>query len=311
MSLAYPAPWLIKAQILERVTRGETVRAICAEPGMPCADSIQVWRRTDPGFAAELAVARTRGDYRRRLAFDEAKAEAFLRRLRAGERVRDLLNRPGMPTQGTYRHWRLTEASFQEELFRLKGLRDQARGERLRGRHRAFDQAVADKILVRCVRGGRLRDVLAADPALPCRGVVYRWRKERPDWDGALRTAFRWGRHARGHPRAMLTPEMTDAIVERIVEGESLRSLAREPGMPAARTLYDWVSRRPAFAAEVAQACDWREDWFRDQAEIILEEAGPIGGKALRQQLSPLRTRWARLQNRPGRKWRERSEAGP
>ena len=66
MSLAYPSS--IKVQFLERVGRGETVRAVCAEPGMPCEGSIQVWRRAAPGFAGELAAARARGDWRRRLA---------------------------------------------------------------------------------------------------------------------------------------------------------------------------------------------------------------------------------------------------
>lgn len=305
MPYAYPDRPLLKAQIVARVAAGETVAAICAGPGMPCVESVQVWRRGDPGFAAELADARRRGDYRRRLAFDEVKAEAFLKRLRAGERVAEVLNQPGMPSQGTYRYWRMTQASFQEELWRLKGLRDQARGERLRGRYRAFDQDVADRILVRCARGEVLRKMLETDPTLPCRVVVYRWRKQQPEWDGALKMAFRWGRRARGHPRALGTPEMTEAILDRIVEGASLRSLAREPGMPASRTLYSWIAKRSDFAEEVAQACAWREDWYLDQMTLIVEEAGALSGADLRRRLGPLAQRRGRLQNRPGRKWRE------
>ena len=147
--------------------------------------------------------------------------------------------------------------------------------------------------------------MLETDPTLPCRVVVYRWRKEQPEWDGALKTAFRWGRRARGHPGALGTPEMTEAILDRIVMGESLRSLAREPGMPAAGTLYSWIAKRADFADEVAQACEWREDWYLDQMTLIAEEAGAMSGADLRRRLGPLAQRRARLQNRPGRKWRE------
>lgn len=304
MPFAYPTPSLIKAAIVERVTMGETVKAICAEPGMPTAASVQVWRRADAAFAEALRLARLRSDFRRRMAFDPVKAEAFLVRVRAGDRIRDLLARPGMPSQHTYTYWTRMEASFQEELWRLKQMRNADRVRRLEGRFRVFDQAVADRIQLRVMRGEVLRRMLETDPTLPCRAVVHRWRKERPDWDGALKTAFRWGRHARGRTPPMRTPELTDKIVAGIVTGGSLRSVAREPGMPAAGTLYGWVKRDADFAAEVAQACDWREDWYLDQMEIILDEAGPMTGKALRQQLAPLRTQYARLQNRPGRKWR-------
>ena len=304
MPLAYPARHLIKVAIVERVAAGETVRAICAGPGMPTTASVQVWRRADPGFAEELRLARLRGDHRRRLAFDPVKAEAFLARLRAGERIADLLARPGMPSQGTYRYWTRTEAGFQAELWRLKGLRNAERARRLEGRYRAFDQAVADRIQLRVMRGEVLRRMLETDPSLPCRAVVYRWRRERPDWDGALKLAFRWGRHARGRSGGMRTPELTEAILGKIVKGASLRSLARDAGMPAVKTLYTWVKRDPAFAAEVAQACDWREDWYLDQMQLILDEAGPMSGKDLCRRMLPLRTQLGRLQNRPGRKWR-------
>lgn len=301
MPFAYPAPHLLKARIVERAALGETVKAICAEAGMPSKDSVQVWRRADPGFAAELAQARRVGDHRRRLAFDEAKAAAFLARVRAGARIRDVLAKPGMPSQKTYAHWRLTEASFQEALWALKGVRDKERGLRLKARYRPFDQATADRIFVRVVRGEGLRRMLETDPSLPCRAVVYRWRKEEPEWDRAMRKAFGWGRRARGGLRS---PELTDRIVARLVQGASLRSLAQEPGMPAAGTLYSWVSRDADFAAEVAQACDWREDWYEDQMQMIVDEAGPIGVQALRRQLSPLAVRRGQLQHRPGRRWR-------
>jgi len=302
MPFAYPHRAHLKQDILARVKAGERVADICAEPGMPCAGTLQVWRRSDAGFAAELAQARSVGDWRRRLMFNEAKAKAFLARVAAGEQIRDLLSKPGMPSQGVYRYWRMTEASFAEELWRLKGLRAQARRERLQGRYRAFDQATADQILVRVARGGVLRRVLAADRALPCLAVVQRWREEQPEWDGALKVAFQVGRRERGHPRALRTPQMTKAIVDRIIEGGSLRSIGREPGMPKARTLWSWIAKDADFSAEVSRACDHREDWYIDQMTQIADEAGSRA--EYRRRASPLARQHARLQNRPGRKWR-------
>ena len=304
MPFAYPHRAHLKQDILARVTAGARVVEICAEPGMPCAATIQVWRRRDPAFAAELALARTRGDWRRRLAFDEAKAAAFLARVAAGERIRDLLARPGMPSQKTYQYWRWTDAGFAEALWRLKGVREKARREWAQGRYRGFDQAIADRILVRVAKGGVLRRVLAADKALPCLAVVARWREQEPAWDGALKVAFQVGRRERGHPQALRTPQMTEAIVDRIIEGGSLRSIGREPGMPTTRTLENWIARDADFAAEVGRACEDRQDWYIDQMTVIASDAGRISAAELRRRMSPLRRQHARLQNRPGRKWR-------
>lgn len=62
----------MRQQILDRVTAGEKVSRICAEPGMPCHETVLAWTRADANFAAALVNARLRGD--RSLAFDEGKS---------------------------------------------------------------------------------------------------------------------------------------------------------------------------------------------------------------------------------------------
>ena len=244
MPFAYPARGAIQRQIIARVAAGETVKAICAEAEMPCADSVQVWRRADPGFAAELAMARRRGGWRRVYGFDEAVAAAFLARVAAGERITDLLARPGMPSQAAYAYWRRTNVGFQETLWRLRGARYGRQSWTGHGRFRAWDEAVADRILLAVMRGAVLRKLLSSDPAFPCLAVLERWRREQPVWDRALVMAMAAGRRARWRG----SPELTDEIWRRIVMGGSLRSLgaeagARERGMPSAGTLYAWVKR--------------------------------------------------------------------
>jgi len=233
---------------------------------------VQVWRRADPGFAAELAAARRRGVWVRTRRFDAAVASAFLARRAAGETVRSLLGKPGMPSQRAYRHWRLTEPSFQAALWRLRGARYAVRSSTGHGRWRAWDPALADRITLRVLKGAILRRLLAADPSLPSLAVVARWRREVPAWDETLRTAMRVGRDARGRrvgrpggvgPGGAVyggggrcAPGVADAVISRVLAGASLRAVAREPGMPCARTLYRWMARRPEFAEAVWAAQD-------------------------------------------------------
>lgn len=307
---AYPHRAHLKAEIIARVAAGETVTAICsAGAGMPCAASVQVWRRKDAGFAADLAAARRKGDWMRRLAFDEGVAAAFLARVAAGEGIRGLLGKPGMPSQGTYRHWRRTQVGFAGDLYAVRQAREQIRLRGLKGRYRAFDQAAADRILLAVMRGGNLRRMLETDPSLPCRAVLYRWRAGEPLWDRALKMAMKAGRLARGRARSVAgcTPELTEEVGERIAAGASLRSLGAEPGMPCARTLYSWVDKSPAFAAEVAMAADWREMFLNDQMIDICERNGPFGLAATKREAAPLQLRVNQLAKRPG--WKRRRDA--
>jgi hypothetical protein len=259
---------------------------------------VRKWALADPGFAGELAVARSRaGSLRYR--FDEAVAAAFLARARAGEPILTLLREPGMPGRRAYQHWQATEAPFAEAIFALRQRREAGIVERGRARYRAWDQALADRIIVAVHRGGRPAQVLAGDPELPCLPIIRRWRREQPEFDAVLRMMSAAWRRKRGEaPRC--TPELTDKIVARIVEGGSFNSVGREPGMPSRQTLRRWLRVRPEFAEAVAWACHHREDWYRDQIAMIAETATPGNVKAVRRQMGPLLRQLVRLRHRPG-----------
>jgi hypothetical protein len=66
------------------------------------------------------------------------------------------------------------------------------------------------------------------------------------------------------------TPEVADAICERLATGEPLRAICRDEAMPAWRTVYDWIEANSDFAARFAQA---REVGFDAIAEEALEIA--------------------------------------
>lgn len=52
----------------------------------------------------------------------------------------------------------------------------------------------------------------------------------------------------------MFTQEIADRICERIGEGEPLRVICRDEGMPAWRTVYHWIEENEDFKARIARA---------------------------------------------------------
>ena len=64
--------------------------------------------------------------------------------------------------------------------------------------------------------------------------------------------------------------QMVERIVEGLSAGTPLRELCRQDGMPAWRTVYDWLEADPDFAARFARA---REMGFDAIAEEALEIA--------------------------------------
>jgi hypothetical protein len=268
---------------------------------------VRKWARADPAFAAELAGARARaGSLRYR--FDEGVAAAFLARARAGETINDLLRQPGMPGRRAYRHWQATQAHFAEAVFALRQRRDHQIRDKARARYRAWDPALADRIILSVHRGATLAQALAGDPELPCLPIVRRWRREQPEFDAVLRMMLPAWRRKRGEARGC-TPELTERVVDHIIEGGSFNSLGREPGMPSRQTLRRWVRVRPEFAQAVAWACHHREDWYRDQIQMIAESATPGTMKETRRRMGPLLRQLVRLRHRPGAVHRKASPA--
>jgi hypothetical protein len=285
----------LKLEILARVTAGETLQAVCAQPDHPSYASVYAWARADPAFAAELALAGTRGAHRRRWAFDEQKADALLVRLRAGEPIASILRDPAMPSRRVYAHWRATQAHFAEEVARLNGLRNQEKGHSRRRRYRPFDQDLADRILVRVARGEHLAKLLAADPALPGRGVLTRWREENPEYARALRTAVLVGRRVRGRAVVGCTPKLTAVIAARVRNGATLARLGETPGLPCATTLYGWMRRRPDFRDAVARAARDRAEGLAARVLDLAEAATPQTLAGTRRRIDALKARADRL----------------
>lgn len=66
------------------------------------------------------------------------------------------------------------------------------------------------------------------------------------------------------------TQEVADAICLRLIEGESLRTICKSEDMPAASTVFKWLSERPEFSEQYARAREAQADHL---AEEILQIA--------------------------------------
>lgn len=287
----------LKAEIVARVEAGERLKGVCASPGLPGVLTVRAWSRADPLFGEALAAARRRADWRRLWVVDEVVAAAFLARARAGEPIRSLLGRPGMPSQTAYRRWKRVSPDFAAATSVFLPRRD-AHTRRLGlASRRDFDQAVADRIIVRFNKSEvGIKALLKGDPDLPSREVVARWRREQPEFDAVLKTMIAAKRRmGRPVPEAVI-----EDVVGHIVEGGSFASYARQPGGPSFNTLRGWM-RDPAFAAEVARACDWREDWFADQILAIAMEGSPQTLGARKRAIGELKRQVVRLRHRPAK----------
>lgn len=58
---------------------------------------------------------------------------------------------------------------------------------------------------------------------------------------------------ATGRP-SKYTPEIAQSIIEQLSEGVPLRVICRQDGMPAWRTVYDWIDRDEELSAHIARA---------------------------------------------------------
>jgi transposase-like protein len=284
----------VRQEIVGRIAAGERLKAICREAGMPCVESVRGWMRREPGFAAEVARARAKADWRRRGRFDVEAAMAALARLQAGETTTAILRDPAGPSRQAFARWRAASPGYDAKVRA-------AQAKLPRKRRRGFDAAIADRIYVRLWMGEPLRAVLRSDPAFPSLAVFARWRREDPEFDGMIGFVLGAWKTKRPGLRGPYSPELEEDILDGIVEGGSLRSLAQRADMPCARTLYNWVRRKPEFAAKVAQACEWREDWYFDQLlEITGARGAPVSQKEMRRRTAPLMNQLVRLRKRPG-----------
>lgn len=63
------------------------------------------------------------------------------------------------------------------------------------------------------------------------------------------------GKNKGGRP-SLYSPELVETIAERLSKGEPMAQICRDEGMPAYRTVKDWIDGKPEVSAVIARARD-------------------------------------------------------
>lgn len=78
-------------------------------------------------------------------------------------------------------------------------------------------------------------------------------------------------------PKTPNRAQIQDAIIERMIEGESLRSICRDPDMPSASTIFRWLDEEgdeaKAFREQYARATHARADALFDDILEIADDS--------------------------------------
>ena len=70
--------------------------------------------------------------------------------------------------------------------------------------------------------------------------------------------------------------DVADTICERLVEGESLRSICRDPDMPAVSTVFRWLRMVEGFSEQYARAKESQADTYADEIVAIADRDAAI-----------------------------------
>lgn len=72
----------------------------------------------------------------------------------------------------------------------------------------------------------------------------------------------------------MFTQELADTICERLSDGESLRAICSEQGMPRKATVFRWLAEDKAFCDQYARAREEQAEGLADEIVSISDGGG-------------------------------------
>jgi hypothetical protein len=99
----------------------------------------------------------------------------------------------------------------------------------------------------------------------------------------------------RGRP-SLYSDKIADVIVERIIEGQSLRSICSDEKMPNRATVLRWLDGNEIFAAKYARAREFQGDYMDDLILEAAEQTDEDNAVAQRVKIDAYKWRAAKLQ---------------
>jgi hypothetical protein len=158
----------------------------------------------------------------------------------------------------------------------------------------SYTDELAMAICGRLASGESLRAICRHDPAMPTEKTVWNWARAHPEFaalkawaqaegralslaaqaarDAARAAAKAAARAARGGWTT--TPSgydeaVVDAICLRLMMGESLTHICRDPGMPCVGTVYNWLRARPELVADYRRVRAIQQDTYADRVREL------------------------------------------
>src|SRR5262249_44237554 len=131
-----------------------------------------------------------------------------------------------------------------------------------------YSKELAQKICRRLAQGEPV-GVIARDPEMPPRSTIRHWIAT--DRDGLFSQTPRTVGH--GAPPTLYTPRLAEKICDELAIGRPLAAIARDPSMPAAPTVIDWVKKDiDGFAAAYARAREFGRQALADEILDIADD---------------------------------------
>ena len=98
----------IAARLLNGLSAGQGLRALCRGPGMPTRPTVMRWLKQHPDFASLVAEARVEGNLvfaGRPCGYSARLVAHIYDRLSLGEPLRDICSEPALPSRSTIHNW--------------------------------------------------------------------------------------------------------------------------------------------------------------------------------------------------------------
>ncbi|MDB5517659.1 MAG: hypothetical protein JWQ17_4417 [Tardiphaga sp.] len=160
-------------QVLDQLSSGRSLRAVCRDAGMPSLNTVLKWVRDDrEGFAAHYREALRVGNAPRGRPslYTDKIADRILGELLNGRRVCEICAEPGMPSAAAVKLWVMEDRNgFAARYRRVRDIGEVGIGPRT-----LYAPALADLILDELSRGRTLREV-CRDPDMPAESTVRLW----------------------------------------------------------------------------------------------------------------------------------------
>lgn len=156
-----------------------------AGPGdLPCVDGGAPGQRKAPGRKRGPKPGSKMG--RSRVRYSAKLVEALCARIEAGELFYRICREPGMPTPQSVRMWARARPEVREKLRAARV----ASGRPCGGGVSIWSQATADEVFERLCDGESLT-AIGEDPTMPSLWTLFAWRRDRPQFDEAVRLGQR------------------------------------------------------------------------------------------------------------------------